>query len=236
MDCETRTQLPLMLMHLKPGNSNSQVNLRVTCVLSTGMQSNSFNSHTSVMWWLWNAFKFYSSFCLLFVYVTVHVLNFNSASQNPVVTNSGKIWTQFRKHSGTSDSCSRCEQSPASHTHMFWTVFGAVLSPERLTALFGVSWISIPNLPRAQWSVLAFTTLLARCLIFFKWKHSSLSSHNSWLKETLDYIKLENSRFPLRVNSRSLRGPGAPLQNMFMFNLLAIIIKIHLSNFVYLTF
>jgi len=87
---------------------------------------------------------------------------------------------------GTSDSCNRCKQLPANHTHMFWscpnltsfwcqifdtlaTVLEMDLNPEPYTALFGSPPLRTPNLPASKRRVLAFTTLLARRLILFKW-------------------------------------------------------------------
>lgn len=86
---------------------------------------------------------------------------------------------------GTSDSCNRCKQSPANHTHMFWScpnltgfwcqIFDALaivldmdLRPEPCTALFGSPPLTTPILRVAKRRALAFTTLLARRLILLK--------------------------------------------------------------------
>ena len=128
---------------------------------------------------------------------------------------------------GTSDSCNRCKQSPANHTHMFWsslnltsfwcqifdtlaTVLEVDLHPEPYTALFGSPPLRTPNLPASKRRVLAFTTLLARRLILFKWKQVLPPSHNSWLRDVLTHIKLEKVRFSLEGSDNAFNKTWQP--------------------------
>ena len=127
----------------------------------------------------------------------------------------------------TSDSCNRCKQSPANHTHMFWsclkltgfwrqifdtlsTVLDIDLNPEPCTVLFGSPPLTKPQLPASKRRVLAFTTLLARRLILFKWKHVLPPSHNSWLREVLTHIKLEKVRFSLAGSDNAFNKTWQP--------------------------
>lgn len=83
------------------------------------------------------------------------------------------------------DACNRCNQSPANHTHMFWScpklttfwmnffdtmsrAYGHSIPPNPLSAIFGIS----PDaaLPVALRRALAFTSLLPRRLILLNWK------------------------------------------------------------------
>lgn len=120
-----------------------------------------------------------------------------------------------------------CKQSPANHTHMFWScpnlsdfwrqIFDTLavlldvdLSPDPGTMLFGSPPLTTPNLPKTKQRVLAFTTLLARRLILFKWKHALPSSHNSWLREVLTHIKLEKVRFSLAGSGEAFNKTWQP--------------------------
>lgn len=111
------------------------------------------------------------------------------------------------------DVCNRCKQSPADYMHMFWTcpqllefwsaifhtlneVLSNTVDPDPLTALFGI--LSVPNAPKGTQQVIAFTTLLARRLILLKWTHSSPPTHNRWIQEVLQCIRLEKIRFSMR--------------------------------------
>ena len=132
-----------------------------------------------------------------------------------------------KMYPNTSDSCNRCKRSPANHTHMFWScpiikdfwyqifdalsiVFGMELSPEPLVALFGIPSSTTPNFSSGKRCVLAFTTLLARRLILFKWKHVLPPSYNSWLKEVLTHIKLEKIRFSLTGSGEAFNKTWQP--------------------------
>ena len=118
-----------------------------------------------------------------------------------------------RIYANVSDSCNRCNQSPADHTHMFWscprlatfwseifntlnTAYGTAISPDPLLALFGTTLQ--PFTCKAMQQVFAFTTLLARRLILLRWKHVKPPSHGAWLKELILSISLEKLRFSLK--------------------------------------
>lgn len=116
-------------------------------------------------------------------------------------------------------SCDRCSQTPANHTHMFWScpslqsywteifkslsdITGKNIEPTPLTALFGVS----PT--QAQLSVLemdlvSFVTLLARRLILLRWKSSSPPSFSMWIKDVLGFVKLEKIRCSMNGSAKN---------------------------------
>lgn len=74
---------------------------------------------------------------------------------------------------------------------LFLRAFKSHIDLSPLLALFGIP--SKPELPIQR--VVAFTTLLARCLTPLKWKHSSPPTHDSWVKEILHCIRLEKIMF-----------------------------------------
>ncbi len=98
-------------------------------------------------------------------------------------------------------------------THMFWAcprltdfwsntfktltqALNTTITPNVLTALFGLPLDQ--NLPVTIKHVIAFATLLARCIILQKWKHTSPLTHDRWIKEILECIKLEKLRYSLK--------------------------------------
>ena len=125
-----------------------------------------------------------------------------------------------------SDACNRCKQSPADHVHMFWScprltnfwsnIFQTLkqalntnLEPNPLTALFG---LPLPkNRPVSTQRVMAFTTLLARRAILLKWKHISPPTHNSWIREILQCLKLEKLRFSQKGSLTAFHKTWDPL-------------------------
>ena len=126
------------------------------------------------------------------------------------------------------DSCNRCKQSPANHSHMFWfcprlatfwsdifktlnTAYNTSITPDPLLALFGAPLQPITS--KVMQTVLAFTTLLARRLILLKWKHPQPPSHNRWVKELLLSIRLEKLRFSLNGSLKSFEKTWRPLLN-----------------------
>lgn len=133
-----------------------------------------------------------------------------------------------RIYPNVADSCNRCKQSPADHTHMFWscpglatfwseifqtlnTAYNTTVVPEPLLALFGVSLQ--PFASGVMQHVLAFTTLLARRLILLKWKCVQPPSHNRWVKELLLSIRLEKLRFSLKGSLDSFEKTWRPFLN-----------------------
>ena len=126
---------------------------------------------------------------------------------------------------GVSDACYRCNQSPADLVHMMWscpklntywteifktfqTVFCIPVDPDPRTAIFGISVDE--DTTAAMRRVIAFTTLLARRLILFKWKHASPPSHSRWIKEVVHCLKLERIRFSLRGSLKTFRTTWGP--------------------------
>ena len=133
-----------------------------------------------------------------------------------------------RIYPNATDSCNRCKQSPADHSHMFWscprlatfwseifktlsTAYDTTISPEPLLALFGAPLE--PCTSRVIQNVLAFTTLLARRLILLKWKHSQPPSHGRWVEEVLLFMSLEKLRFSLNGSLNSFERIWRPLLN-----------------------
>lgn len=111
-------------------------------------------------------------------------------------------------------TCDRCKQAPASLLHMFWTcprlhsfwrsIFNTFsemleepLDPSPLIALFGVAPQTM-NLSNYKCNMLAFCTLLARRLILFRWKDPLPPTHSLWVKEVMQYLKLEKIRYSLQ--------------------------------------
>ena len=133
-----------------------------------------------------------------------------------------------RIYPNVSDSCNRCHQSPADHSHMFWScprlttfwseiftslnrAYNTVISPDPLSALFGSPLQPLAS--KTMQTVLAFTTLLARRLILFNWKLPQPPTHNRWVKEVLLCIKLEKLRFSLKGSLERFETTWSPLLN-----------------------
>ena len=117
--------------------------------------------------------------------------------------------------------CPRCRGQPADLVHMFWLcpnlsafwtsifkafseMFGSRLDPDPICALFGVmSEESRAALPTKAHVVIAFTTLLARRLILFKWKQRTPPSFSHWVKDVMYFLKLEKIKYTLKGSSQS---------------------------------
>lgn len=112
------------------------------------------------------------------------------------------------------DSCNRCKHSPATLAHTFWfcpmlsgywssifealtNVFEKPIHPNPLTAIFGIQ-CEDDRLPRTQSNCIAYVTLLARRLILLNWKQATPPSFKHWVRDTLQFLKLEKIRFALR--------------------------------------
>ena len=106
--------------------------------------------------------------------------------------------------------CVRCHQAPATHVHMFWScpllfnfwtqIFNSIsvctkvqFDPTAFTALFGVLPPTL-QLPKYKADFVAFVSFLARHLILLRWKSSVPPSHSSWIKDILQFVKLEKVR------------------------------------------
>lgn len=58
--------------------------------------------------------------------------------------------------------------------------------------------------------VIAFTNILARTLIPLKWTHSSPPTHNRWIVEVLQCIRLEKIRYSLRSSLKAFHKIWQP--------------------------
>ena len=133
--------------------------------------------------------------------------------------------------------CDRCRSSPATHAHMFWfcpslrrywtEIFKTIsdcievpIEPNAMTAIFGIPPPAL-SFSRHKSHLVAFTTLLARRLILMKWKSSVPPSHPHWIRDTLNFIKLEKIRSTLRGSVSKFEktwGPFLVLVNNLQFN------------------
>lgn len=123
------------------------------------------------------------------------------------------------------DACNRCNQSPANHTYMFWScpklttfwmnffdtlsrAYEHTISPNPLSAIFGIS--PDADLPVVLERALAFTSLLARRLILLNWKLPRPPTHDRWIKEVLDNLRLEKLRSSLKGTTSKSLGSWNP--------------------------
>lgn len=111
-------------------------------------------------------------------------------------------------------TCDRCHQAAATHIHMFWScpvlttywqnifdslseVTGKRIVPDAITALFGVTPVTMPLSAELK-IFIAFVSLLARRLILLNWKSPTPPSHIHWIRDVLYFAKLEKIRHLLR--------------------------------------
>lgn len=133
-----------------------------------------------------------------------------------------------RIYPNVTDSCNRCKQSPANHSHMFclcprlttfWsdvfktlsTAYNTTILSDPLLVLFGAPLQPVTS--KVIQTVLAFATLLARRLILLNWKHAQPPSHSRWVKEILLSIRLEKLRFSLNCSLSSFEKTWRPFLN-----------------------
>ncbi len=125
--------------------------------------------------------------------------------------------------------CDRCKQTPATSYHMFWSCTKLVpfwssffevisnayaynISPSPLVAVFG--WFSDAAgsvLPVHLQRVIAFSSLLARRLILFKWKAATPPSHHHWIRDVMQNLKLEKIRCTLNGSINRFHKTWDPL-------------------------
>ncbi len=134
-----------------------------------------------------------------------------------------------------SDACNRCKQSPANLIHMLWEcpklfeywtkilktlkdAFNIDIDTDPLLAIFGLT-VDV-NISVMVQKALAFTTLLARCLILLKWKHVSPPSFDTWLKEVFTCIKLEKIRLTLTGSLKTFDKVWRPFLDYLLANCL----------------
>lgn len=105
--------------------------------------------------------------------------------------------------------CDRCQQEPASLTHMFWTcpklsdfwysifntkseICGVLLVTMcPFVAIFGVIPKNV-GLTELQANMIAFSPLLARRMILLKWKETTPPVYGHWVKEVMHYVLEKN--------------------------------------------
>lgn len=86
----------------------------------------------------------------------------------------------------------------------FSKMFGTQLDPDPICALFGLTpEKSRAVLPAKAYVVIAFTTLLARRLILFRWKQQAPPSFSHWVKDVMYFLKLEKIKYTLKGSSQS---------------------------------
>jgi hypothetical protein len=112
-----------------------------------------------------------------------------------------------KMYPSSDNSCNTCKNSPATLAHMFWPcpkvvnywspIFESIskilkrpIAPNPLTAVFGIQFEG-DNLFRAQSNCIAFVTLIARRLILLNWKQATPPSFKHWIRDTLQFLKLE---------------------------------------------
>lgn len=114
----------------------------------------------------------------------------------------------------TSDSsCSRCHQSPATMGHMFWScnslntfwtsifevyteICQRTIEPNPYIAIFGVPPEEY-KLNKYQSNAIAFSSLLARRLILFRWRATHPPSFVQWVHEVMMALQIEKLRSDL---------------------------------------
>ena len=79
-----------------------------------------------------------------------------------------------------------------------------------MVAVFG--WFSDPtgSVPHLQ-RVIAFSSLLARRLILFKWKAVAPPSHHHWIRDIMQNVKLERIRCTLNGSINQFHKTWDPL-------------------------
>ena len=126
------------------------------------------------------------------------------------------------------NSCNTCKNSPATLAHMFWLcpklvnywsptfesiskILKRPIAPNPLTAVFGIQCEG-DHLLRAQSNCIAFVTLIARRLILLKvGKQATPPSFKHWIRDTLQFLKLEQIRFALKGSKANFSSVWQPL-------------------------
>lgn len=126
-------------------------------------------------------------------------------------------------------TCNRCNQAPATTYHMLWSwsklvyfwksffitlsyVFNCSIQPSPITAIFGVIPCpdSINNPPMYLQHVIAFSSLLARRIILFKWKDTKSPTYSHWMRDMMQNIKLEKIRFTMNSSTNKFSKIWSP--------------------------
>jgi len=62
---------------------------------------------------------------------------------------------------------------------------------------------------------IAFSTLLARCLILLSWKKVAPPSHRRWVEEVMSYLKLERLKHTIRGSTQRYYTVWQPFLSYF---------------------
>jgi len=93
----------------------------------------------------------------------------------------------------------------------FSEMFGTQLDPDTICALFGLTpEESRTVLPAKAYVVIAFTTLLARRLILFRWKQQAPPSFSHWVNDVMYFLKLEKIKYTLKDSLNPFSKYGGP--------------------------
>lgn len=128
-------------------------------------------------------------------------------------------------------TCDRCKIEEATLLHMFWsfinlerywrgifealsTVLVVPIPLNPITALFGLVPENV-QLPVGGCKVVAFSTLLARCLILLKWKDSEPPSVAQWIREVMSNLKLEKIRYTIWKSENKFTKVWKPFLTFF---------------------
>ena len=70
-------------------------------------------------------------------------------------------------------------------------------------------------LPSKAYVVIAFTTLLARCLILFKWKQQTPPSFSKWIQDIFFFLKLEKIKYTLKGSAQTFVKVWRPFLDFY---------------------
>ena len=147
-----------------------------------------------------------------------------------------KAWMElFHYHNWHLNEClldvspmwARCKNQVGNLIHTCWTcpqlckywedvfktlseVFEIPLNQTPLTALFGVV-AREAQLPKYKWNAIAFPSLIARRLILLKWKDESPPTHTHWIRDLLQFLRLEKIRSTLKGSTGRCYKAWQPL-------------------------
>ena len=94
-------------------------------------------------------------------------------------------------------SCPKLTQFWESIFDALTTVLHCSLTPLPPIAIFGVVPAGV-HLNATQANLVAYSTLLARRLILFKWKEASPPAFAHWVQEVLQSLRVEKIRYTMR--------------------------------------
>lgn len=89
-----------------------------------------------------------------------------------------------------------------------------IIDPNPLTAVFGLVPQRTP-ITNYQAVAIAFSTLLARCLIICCWKKVGPLSHKCWMEEVMSHLKLQQRRYTTQGSTQKYYKIWQPFLNYF---------------------